>query len=91
MKILMLQQQQLKFMVFFVHPGSAKNTMINATNVGIEFDRMLPQGEKPEHTEGYEGFYYLESFKGNTDNAILSYILRIMIHVSLSLRNLLYN
>ena len=59
-----------------VHPGSAKNTMINATNVGIEFNSMLPQGEKPEHTEGYEGFYYLESFKGNTDHAILSYILR---------------
>ena len=39
-----------------VHPGSAKR-QINATNVGIEFDRMLPQGEKPEHTEGYEGFY----------------------------------
>lgn len=59
-----------------VHPGSAKNTMINATNVGIEFDKMLPQGEKPEHTEGYEGFYYLESFKGNTDHAVLAYILR---------------
>lgn len=59
-----------------VHPGSAKNTMINATNVGIEFDKMLPQGEKPEHTEGYEGFYYLESFKGNTDHAVLGYILR---------------
>ena len=59
-----------------VHPGSAKNTMINATNVGIEFDKMLPQGEKPEHTERYEGFYYLESFKGNTDHAVLGYILR---------------
>lgn len=59
-----------------VHPGSSKNTMINATNVGIEFNSMLPQGEKPEYTEGYEGFYYLESFKGNTDHAILSYILR---------------
>lgn len=59
-----------------VHPGSAKNTMINAANVGIEFNSMLPQGEKPEHTEGYEGFYYLESFNGNTDHAVLSYILR---------------
>lgn len=59
-----------------VHPGSAKNTMINAINVGIEFDKMLPQAEKPEYTEGYEGFYYIESFKGNTDNAILNYILR---------------
>ena len=45
-----------------VHPGSAKNTMINAVNVGIELNGMLPEGEKPEHTEGYEGFYYLESF-----------------------------
>ena len=59
-----------------VHPGSAKNTMINAVNVGIELNGMLPAGEKPEHTEGYEGFYYLESFSGNTDYAKMSYILR---------------
>lgn len=59
-----------------VHPGSAKNTMINALNVGIEFNSMLPYGEKPEFTEGYEGFYYLESMSGNTDKATMSYILR---------------
>ncbi|EKY23275.1 peptidase T [Clostridium celatum] len=59
-----------------VHPGSAKNTMINATYVGMEFDSMLPKGERPEHTEGYEGFYYLDSFNGNTDHATLTYILR---------------
>lgn len=59
-----------------VHPGSAKNTMINATNVGIEFNSMLPACERPEHTEGYEGFYYLESFDGSTDNACMKYILR---------------
>lgn len=59
-----------------VHPGSAKNTMINATNVGIEFNNMLPSCERPEYTEGYEGFYYLEKFNGNTDKAELSYILR---------------
>lgn len=59
-----------------VHPGSAKNTMINATNVGIEFNSMLPACERPEHTEGYEGFYYLESFNGSTDHATLKYILR---------------
>lgn len=59
-----------------VHPGSAKNTMINATNVGIEFNSMLPTCEKPEYTEGYEGFYYLDSFNGTTDKAILKYILR---------------
>lgn len=59
-----------------VHPGSAKNTMINAINVGIEFNSMLPSCERPEHTEGYEGFYYLESFNGSTDNAHMKYILR---------------
>lgn len=59
-----------------VHPGSSKNTMINATNVAIEFNSMLPSCEKPEHTEGYEGFYYLEKFEGCTDSAAMSYILR---------------
>ena len=59
-----------------VHPGSAKNTMINAANVGIEFNSMLPGCERPEYTEGYEGFYYLDSFNGNTEHATLKYILR---------------
>lgn len=59
-----------------VHPGSAKNTMINAVNVGMEFNSFLPKAERPEYTENYEGFYYLESFNGNTDKAELSYILR---------------
>lgn len=59
-----------------VHPGSAKNKMINALNVAIEFNSMLPGCEKPEYTEGYEGFYYLENLSGNTDNATMEYILR---------------
>ena len=59
-----------------VHPGSAKNTMINALNVAIEFNSMLPAVERPEYTEGYEGFYYLEKLSGNTDNATMEYILR---------------
>lgn len=59
-----------------VHPGSAKNTMINAVNVAIEFNSMLPQAEKPEYTEGYEGFYYLENLSGNTECASMEYILR---------------
>lgn len=59
-----------------VHPGSAKNTMINAVNVAIEFNSMLPQAEKPEYTDGYEGFYYLENLSGNTDRASMEYILR---------------
>lgn len=59
-----------------VHPGSAKNTMINALNVAIEFNSMLPACERPEYTEGYEGFYYLEKMSGNTDAATMEYILR---------------
>jgi len=59
-----------------VHPGSAKNTMINALNVAIEFNSMLPTAERPEYTEEYEGFYYLEKLIGNTDNATMDYILR---------------
>ncbi|WP_288328406.1 peptidase T [uncultured Clostridium sp.] len=59
-----------------VHPGSAKNTMINASNVAIEFNSMLPSGERPEYTENYEGFYYLEKFNGSTEKASMNYILR---------------
>jgi len=59
-----------------VHPGSAKNAMINALNVAIEFNSMLPSAERPEYTEEYEGFYYLEKLSGNTDNATMNYILR---------------
>ncbi|SFC92286.1 peptidase T [Clostridium uliginosum] len=59
-----------------VHPGSAKNTMINALNVAIEFNSMLPACERPEYTEDYEGFYYLEKLSGNTDHASMEYILR---------------
>ncbi|WP_244835159.1 peptidase T [Clostridium sp. BJN0001] len=59
-----------------VHPGSAKNIMVNAVNVGMEFNSFLPKAERPEYTENYEGFYYLESFTGNTERAELNYILR---------------
>lgn len=59
-----------------VHPGSAKNTMINALYVAMEFNSMLPSCERPEYTENYKGFYYLEQMEGNTDKASMSYILR---------------
>lgn len=61
---------------FRVHPGSAKNILKNAVTIGMEFDRMLPAHERPEYTEGYEGYYYLMDFTGNTDEAKLQYILR---------------
>ncbi len=59
-----------------VHPGSAKNKMINAAIVAMEFNSMLPSFERPEHTEDYEGFYYLDSMIGNTEHSKLTYILR---------------
>ena len=64
------------FKGFNIHPGSAKNTMINAALVAMEFDRMLPAGETPRDTEGYEGFYHLNHMSGNVEKANLNYILR---------------
>jgi tripeptide aminopeptidase len=59
-----------------VHPGTAKNQMINALEVGIEFNNSLPQDEKPEHTEGYEGFFHLTKLKGTVESAEMQYIIR---------------
>ncbi|MCR5526557.1 MAG: peptidase T [Lachnospiraceae bacterium] len=59
-----------------VHPGSAKGIMKNALEMAMEFNAMLPSNEKPEYTEGYEGFYFLESMKGDVEEAELSYIIR---------------
>ena len=59
-----------------VHPGYAKNKMKNALLIAIEFNNMLPQNEKPEYTENYEGFYHLSSIEGNEENAKLEYIIR---------------
>lgn len=59
-----------------VHPGYAKNKMINALHVGNELVALLPEKERPEHTEGYEGFFHLISFNGTVDEASLSFIIR---------------
>ncbi|WP_114603821.1 peptidase T [Staphylococcus sp. EZ-P03] len=59
-----------------VHPGSAKNVMVNAIKLGERFDHALPQDEVPEQTEGYEGFFHLMSFNGTTEKAQLKYIVR---------------
>ena len=59
-----------------IHPGSAKNQMINASLVAMEFASLLPPWERPEHTEGYEGFYHLTAMSGSEDAAELRYILR---------------
>ena len=59
-----------------IHPGSAKNKMINAASVAMEFHQMLPAAQRPEHTEGREGFYHLTSMGGSVEKAQLGYILR---------------
>ena len=59
-----------------VHPGSAKNKMINSTLVAHEFLSMLPLNEVPEKTEGYEGFSHLMSINGTVENTEMSFIIR---------------
>ncbi|PTF16588.1 peptidase T [Staphylococcus devriesei] len=59
-----------------VHPGSAKNIMVNALSLGHQFHSLLPASEVPERTEGYEGFYHLMKFEGNVEKATLQYIIR---------------
>ncbi|MEB8210797.1 peptidase T [Staphylococcus succinus] len=59
-----------------VHPGSAKNAMINAILLGQQFNALLPQNEVPERTEGYEGFYHLMKFNGDVEKSTLQYIIR---------------
>ena len=59
-----------------IHPGSAKNKMINAQQVAIDFHAMLPAQERPECTEGYEGFSMLAHMEGGIEEATLHYIIR---------------
>lgn len=59
-----------------VHPGSAKGKLVNAALLAMEFDALLPPQERPEHTEGYEGFYHLCGVSGETESAKSVYILR---------------
>ena len=59
-----------------VHPGTAKNIMINSLRVAGELDAMLPVEQKPEYTEGYEGFFLLTHLNGAVDHTSMSYIIR---------------
>lgn len=59
-----------------IHPGGAKGRMKNAARIAMEFNAMLPEAEKPEYTEGYEGFYHLCGVQGDEENAQMFYILR---------------
>ncbi|ORX70379.1 peptidase T [Anaeromyces robustus] len=59
-----------------IHPGEAKNKMKNALRIIGEFDNMLPENMRPEHTEGYEGFYHLLELSGTVEKAKASYLIR---------------
>ncbi len=72
---------------FSVHPGSSKNTMINASLVAMEFNSMLPSADIPSHTDGYEGFFHLTEMNGETSEATLHYIVRDHDASSFEVRN----
>ncbi len=59
-----------------VHPGSAKNAMKNAILIAMEFQNMLPEFQNPMYTEGYEGFFYLDSITGDVEETTSEYIIR---------------
>ncbi|WP_026882417.1 peptidase T [Clostridium akagii] len=59
-----------------VHPGTAKNKMINSMHIATEFINILPSNEKPEYTEGYEGFYHLISMSGEVEQSDIAFIVR---------------
>ena len=59
-----------------VHPGMAKNKMINAIDIATELNALLPANERPQHTENYEGFFHCVGIKGSVEEAEISYIIR---------------
>lgn len=59
-----------------IHPGSAKGKMKNASLIAMEFNALLPENERPENTENYEGYFHLNNIEGIVDNAKSHYLLR---------------
>ena len=59
-----------------IHPGAAKDKMVNSQYIAMEFQSMLPANQKPEHTEGYEGFIHLTDMQGEVEQSTLRYIIR---------------
>ena len=59
-----------------IHPGYAKGKMLNAILIGMELNALLPVEQRPEYTDGYEGFFHITDFKGTVEEASFSYIIR---------------
>lgn len=66
----------VRFQGFSIHPGDAKGRMVNAGEVFCRFHGLLPAAQRPEYTEGYEGFYYLEGVSATVEHATARYIIR---------------
>ncbi|AOM40449.1 peptidase T [Xenorhabdus hominickii] len=66
----------IKIMGNMAHPGSAKGVMVNASSLAMRIHHALPPEEVPEHTDGHEGFYHLQSIKGTVERADIHYIIR---------------
>jgi len=69
-----------------IHPGYAKDKMLNAMHIAMEMNSLLPQSERPEYTAHYEGFFHLIGFQGSVENATLQYIIRDHSHVKFEVR-----
>lgn len=59
-----------------IHPGAAKDKMVNSQHIAMEFHNLLPADQRPEHTQGYEGFYHLIDMSGSVEESHLRYIIR---------------
>ena len=69
-------QAEVTIKGYSIHPGSAKDKMKNSLAIAMEFDRLLPANERPQFTEGYEGFYHMNELHGGTEESHCTYILR---------------
>jgi len=67
---------KVEFRGLNIHPGSAKDKMVNSQYIAMEFQSLLPAAQKPEHTAGYEGFIHLTDMQGEVENSTLRYIIR---------------
>ena len=67
---------KVEFRGLNIHPGSAKDKMVNSQYIAMEYQYLLPSAQKPEHTEGYEGFIHLTDMEGEVEKSTLRYIIR---------------
>jgi len=67
---------KVEFRGLNIHPGAAKDKMVNSQYIAMEFQALLPAAQKPEHTQGYEGFIHLTDMEGEVEKSTLRYIIR---------------